>query len=99
MNAVEYPYWVWITFFAVVLAALFVDIWIVNRLSHAPTRKETLIWSVVWISLAFAFNAFILSQFGVFKAKEFFTGYLIELSLSVDNLFVFLLIFNYFRVP
>src|SRR6187551_804120 len=99
MNAIEYPFWVWITFFAVVLAALFVDVGIVNRRSHAPTRKETLIWSVVWVSLAFAFDGFIFSQFGGHKAKEFLTGYLIELSLSIDNLFVFLLIFGYFKVP
>jgi len=100
MNAaIEYPYWVWLTFFAVVLVALFVDIGIVNRRSHQPTRKETLVWSAVWISLALLFNGFILWQFGRLKATEFLTGYLIELSLSVDNLFVFLLIFNYFRVP
>jgi tellurite resistance protein TerC len=99
MTPVEYPYWVWITFFAVVLAALFVDIGIVNRTSHAPTRKETIVWSVIWISLALGFDAFILSQFGGHKAKEFLTGYLIELSLSIDNLFVFLLIFSFFKVP
>lgn len=99
MNSVEYPYWVWIFFFAVVLVALFVDIGIVNRTSHAPSRKETLVWSAVWVSLALAFDGFIYSQFGPFKAKEFLTGYLIELSLSIDNLFVFLLIFGYFMVP
>jgi len=95
----EYPLWVWITFFAVVLTALFVDVGIVNRRSHAPSRKETLIWSAVWVSLALAFDGFIFSQFGGHKAKEFLTGYLIELSLSIDNLFVFLLIFGYFKVP
>ena len=99
MNAIEYPYWVWITFFVVVAVALFVDIGIVNRKSHAPTRKETIVWSVVWISLAFCFNAFIYWQFGIQHAKLFLTGYLIELSLSVDNLFVFLLIFTFFKVP
>lgn len=99
MSNIEYPYWVWITFFAVVLTALFVDIGIVNRRTHAPTRKETLAWSAVWISLALIFNGFIFWQFGSSKAKEFFTGYLIELSLSIDNLFVFLLIFAYFKVP
>src|SRR5688572_8929850 len=99
MTSIDYPMWVWVFFFAVVLTALFVDIGIVNRHSHAPTRKETVGWSAVWISLALAFNVFVLWQFGSFKAKEFFTGYLIELSLSVDNLFVFLLIFTYFKVP
>ncbi len=99
MAVTEYPYWVWILFFAVVLTALFVDIGIVNRKSHAPTRKETLAWSAVWVGLALAFNGFVLWQFGVAKATLFLTGYLIELSLSVDNLFVFLLIFTFFKVP
>ena len=99
MTPVEYPYWVWAVFFAVVLAALFVDIGIVNRRSHAPSRKETVSWSIVWVSLALLFNAFVLWEFGPLKAKEFFTGYLIELSLSIDNLFVFLLIFSFFKVP
>lgn len=99
MNAVEYPFWVWMSFFAVVFVALFVDLGIVNRRAHVPTKKETILWSVIWISLAVAFNGFIFWQFGQFKAKEFLTGYLIELSLSIDNLFVFLLIFKYFKVP
>ncbi|MDQ3374126.1 MAG: TerC family protein [Acidobacteriota bacterium] len=105
--SIEYPMWVWIFFFVVVLIALFVDVGIVNRHSHAPTRKETFVWSAVWISLALAFNGFIYwvvssnygSDAGITKATEFFTGYLVELSLSVDNLFVFLLIFNFFKVP
>jgi tellurite resistance protein TerC len=99
MTGGEYPLWVWIFFFAVVLIALFVDIGIVNRHAHAPTRKETIGWSIVWVSLALAFNVFVYWQFGIDKAKLFFTGYLIELSLSVDNLFIFLLIFTYFKVP
>jgi tellurite resistance protein TerC len=90
---------VWIFFFSVVLVALFIDIGIVNRKSHAPSRKETITWSLIWISLALAFGGFIYSQFGQIKATEFLTGYLIELSLSIDNLFVFLLIFGYFKVP
>jgi tellurite resistance protein TerC len=99
MTSIDYPLLVWLFFFAVVLAALFVDIGIVNRRSHTPTRRETLVWSAVWVSLALAFNGFIYWQFGSFKAKEFITGYVIELTLSVDNLFVFLLIFGYFKVP
>src|SRR5215211_6895573 len=99
MTPIEYPFWVWIFFFAVVLTALFVDVGIVNRRSHAPSRKETISWSIVWISLALSFAGFILWQFGLTKAKLFLTGYLIEMSLSIDNLFVFLLIFSYFKVP
>ena len=108
MNGLDYPIWVWIVFFAVVLVALFVDVGIVNRNSHTPSRRETIVWSVVWISLALVFNVFIYWHVGshnqdwslaAVKAKEFLTGYLIELSLSIDNLFVFLLIFNFFKVP
>ena len=104
----EYPSWAWIVFFVTVLIALFVDVAIVNRHSHAPTRRETFMWSAVWVSLALSFNVFIYwminNHFGdhalaMLKTKEFFTGYLIELSLSVDNLFIFLLIFGYFKVP
>lgn len=99
MTPIEYPFWIWIFFFAVVLTALFVDVGIVNRRSHAPTRKETIGWSIVWVSLALGFCAFVLWQFGLGHAKLFLTGYLIEMSLSIDNLFVFLLIFSYFKVP
>lgn len=99
MTPVEYPLWVWIFFFSVVLTALFVDIGIVNRRSHAPSRKETISWSIVWVSLALSFAGFVFWQFGLNHAKLFLTGYLIEMSLSIDNLFVFLLIFSYFKVP
>lgn len=108
MTSIEHPYWVWILFYAIVLVALFIDIGIVNRTAHVPTRKETVIWSGVWISLALLFNVFIYWQVGTHysdwdlalaQAKLFLTGYLIELSLSVDNLFVFLLIFTFFKVP
>ncbi len=99
MTPIEYPFWVWALFFGVVLTALFVDVGIVNRKSHIPTRKETFAWSAVWISLSVSFGMFVYWMFGAFKAKEFFTGYLIELSLSIDNLFVFLLIFSFFGIP
>ncbi|MEJ7624044.1 MAG: TerC family protein [Pyrinomonadaceae bacterium] len=107
MNVIEFPFWVWATFFAVVLAALFVDIGIVNRKSHAPSRRETIVWSIIWVSLALLFNGFVFwyvngahgHDAAVHKAKEFLTGYLVEMSLSIDNLFVFLLIFGYFKVP
>ncbi len=96
---VEYQLWQWVFFFVVVLIALFVDIGIVNRKPHVPSRKETFFWSSVWVSMALLFGVFVYWQFGAFKAKEFYSGYLIELSLSVDNLFVFLLVFNFFKVP
>ena len=108
MTSLEHPYWVWVLFFITVLTALFVDIGIVNRTSHVPSRRETIGWSAVWVSLALLFNLFIYFQVGyhhgdwnlaLAQAKLFLTGYLIELSLSVDNLFVFLLIFTFFKVP
>ena len=108
MTPVEHPYWVWTLFFAIVLTALFVDIGIVNRKAHVPSRKETFGWAAVWVSLAIGFNVFLYFQVGnhyqdwslaAAQAKLFLTGYLIELSLSIDNLFVFLLIFSYFKVP
>ncbi|HKP69147.1 MAG TPA: TerC family protein [Pyrinomonadaceae bacterium] len=99
MTPVVYPLWVWAFFFGVVLTALIVDIGIVNRRSHAPSRRETIVWSIVWVSLALLFAGFVVWQFGFDHGKLFMTGYLIEMSLSVDNLFVFLLIFSYFKVP
>ena len=59
MNTIEFPYWVWVTFFVVVLTAVAVDLGIANRRAHAPSRKETITWSVVWVSLALAFNGFV----------------------------------------
>lgn len=105
---IDYPLWIWVFFFAVVLFALFVDIGIVNRSAHTPSRKETVAWSIVWVSLAMLFNVFVYWQVGTIfgdwdlalkQSKLFLTGYLIELSLSVDNLFVILLIFTFFKVP
>jgi tellurite resistance protein TerC len=70
-----------------------------HRHSHVVAVKEAITWSLVWISIALAFNAGIYYWFGQAKAIEFLTGYLIEKSLSVDNIFVFVLVFTYFKVP
>ncbi|HEX8264363.1 MAG TPA: TerC family protein [Pyrinomonadaceae bacterium] len=99
MNEIAYPWWAWIGFATVIFAALAIDLGLFNRKSHAPSYKETLGWSVAWVSMALIFNAVIFWQFGSIKGYEFLTGYLIELSLSIDNLFVFLLIFTYFQTP
>lgn len=69
-----------------------------NRTSHQVSFREALCWSCVWIALALAFNAGVYATLGKIKALEFFTGYLIEKSLSVDNLFVFIMIFSYFKI-
>jgi tellurite resistance protein TerC len=77
---------------------LALDLGVFNKRAHKIEVREALIWSGVWISLALVFNVFILVEFGKTKALEFLTGYVIEYSLSVDNIFVFILIFTYFSV-
>ncbi|HXG31228.1 MAG TPA: TerC family protein [Thermodesulfobacteriota bacterium] len=89
----------WIGFNAFVVAMLVLDLGVFHRRSHAIKIKEALIWSGIWVSLALLFNLGVYFVKGPHAALQFLTGYLIEQSLSVDNLFVFLLIFSYFRVP
>src|SRR5258708_5173062 len=91
--------WLWIGFNVFVLAMLALDLGVFHRKAHAVSIKEASIWSVVWITLAMAFNAGIYFFSGPEPALQFFTGYLIEKSLSVDNIFVFGLLFTYFKVP
>lgn len=101
--------WMWIGFNLFVLAMLALDLGVFHRHAHTVSVKEATIWSVVWISLALVFNAGIyffwqqLVPTSAYSnsdaALSFFTGYLIEKSLSVDNIFVFVLIFSYFSVP
>jgi tellurite resistance protein TerC len=91
--------WWWIGFNALVIVLLVVDLGVFHREAHEVKPKEAGIWSIVWITLALLFNVFIYYQLGPQKATEFLTGYVIEKSLSVDNLFVFVLIFSYFNVP
>ncbi len=89
----------WIGFNVFVLAMLALDLGVFHRKAHVVKIKEALIWSAVWITLALLFNLGIYFWRGEVAALEFLTGYLLEKSLSVDNVFVFLLIFSYFRVP
>jgi tellurite resistance protein TerC len=85
--------------FAILLAVMFtLDLGVISRKSHEIKFREALVWTLVWVSLAFAFNVWIYFYLGPTKALEFFTGYIIEESLSVDNLFVFIMIFTYFNV-
>lgn len=90
--------WFWI-FNAVVLILLSIDLLVFHRHAHEIRMKEALWLSLFWIGLALLFNIWIYYHFGKEDALAFLTGYLVEKSLSVDNLFVFLLIFNYFQVP
>lgn len=89
----------WIAFSVGVLVLLAVDLGLAQRATRPVTRTEAAVWSVVWIGLALVFNAGIYYTRGSELALEFLAGYLIEKSLSVDNIFVFLLIFSYFSVP
>jgi len=88
----------WIGFHVFIFTMLVLDLGVFNKKAHKIAVKEALIWSAVWISLALIFNVFVLFKFGKTRALEFLTGYLIEYSLSVDNIFVFILIFTFFSV-
>ena len=89
---------VWICFLGFVLFMLALDLGVFHRKSHEVKIKEALIWSGVWIGLALVFNYGIYVFMGKQKAVEFLTGYVIEKSLSIDNLFVFIMLFTYFNV-
>jgi len=90
--------YVWIGFLAFVILMLTLDLGVFHRKSHVVKIKEALAWSAVWISLALVFNYGIYYFMGKEKALEFLTGYLIEKSLSIDNLFVFIMLFSFFDV-
>jgi tellurite resistance protein TerC len=89
----------WLGFIAFVLAMLALDLGVFHRQAHAVKVKEALAWSLVWIALSSVFGALVYWQFGSQRALEFATGYVIEKALSVDNLFVFVVIFGAFKVP
>jgi len=89
----------WVSFNVFVLAMLVLDLGVFHRKAHVVSVREALVWTAVWITLAMIFNLLIYYYFGKDKALEFFTGYLIEKSLSVDNIFVIIIIFSFFQVP
>lgn len=89
----------WIVFNAVILLLLFLDLAVVNRSYRVMPFRQALLMSAFWIGLALAFAVFVHQWMGATKALEFVTGYLLEEALSVDNLFVFILLFAYFKVP
>ena len=92
--------WLWIGFIALVLALLALDLFVFHRRPHEVRLREAATWSAAWIGLALIFAyAVVYRHFGREAGLEFLTGYLIEKALSVDNIFVFVLIFSYFRVP
>ncbi len=89
----------WTSFNVFVLAMLALDLGVFHRKSHTIEIREALIWTSVWITLAMIFNLFVYFYFDKETAIEFFTGYVIEKSLSIDNIFVMIMIFSYFNVP
>ena len=95
----ETPLIAWIFFNVFVLGLLALDLGVFHRHAHEVKMKEALTWSAVWVALALVFNGFIYLWKGPTPALEFFAGYLIEKSLSVDNIFVIVLLFSYFQTP
>lgn len=92
------PWWAWVGFFAFIAAMLAIDLGIFQKEDHEVKLKEALGWCAVWVTLALAFNGLIWSWQGHEPAQQFLAAYIIELCLSVDNVFVFILIFAYFKV-
>src|SRR6476646_9764262 len=99
MNILSSSIGLWIGFGIFILIMLSLDLGLFNRKAHTIRYREAAIWSGVWVSLAMVFAALVFWFQGTQRGLEIVTGYVIELSLSVDNLFVFLLIFSYFKVP
>ena len=99
MDALSGSTWLWLGFSIFIVAMLSLDLGLFNRKAHTIKYREAWIWSGVWVTLALIFGGLVFHYQGSQRGLEFLTGYLIELSLSVDNLFVFLLIFSYFKVP
>ena len=97
MNEIPLSWWLGFNVFVLVMLAL--DLGVFNRKAHVVTLKEALGWSAVWITMALIFNVGVLKCLGSEKATEFLTGYIIEKSLSVDNVFVFAVLFTFFGVP
>src|SRR5918911_1739086 len=94
----DYPIWAWAGFGLFILLMLALDLGVLNRKAHAVTYREAAVWSVVWVMLAMCFAGIVFWKTNRQTGLEFLTGYVIELSLSVDNLFVFLLIFTGFKM-
>jgi len=89
----------WIGFLVLIVILLALDLGVFHRKAHVVSARESLLWTIFWIALALIFNGFVFLTLGTEKGIDFFTGYLIEKSLSVDNLFVIALVFQTFAVP
>lgn len=93
------PIVLWAGFSFLMILMLVLDLGVFHRKSHIVSVREALTWTGVWIALAMAFNLFVFQYYDKAKALEFFTAYVVEKSLSIDNIFVMLMIFSYFNVP
>ena len=93
------PWWIWGAFLIFILAMLAIDLGVFNRTAHTPSLKEAGMWTTVWITLGLIFGGILYAWRGPVQGLEYLTGYVLEYSLSVDNIFVFVLLFTYFRVP
>jgi tellurite resistance protein TerC len=89
----------WLEFIGLVLVLLFFDLFVVHRKAHKVSMKEATGWSIFWVALALAFWGFVGWKWGDQKAAEFITAYVLEKLLSIDNLFIFLTLFAFFKVP
>src|SRR5438874_10398814 len=99
LAVIQITWWHWAAFIVFILIVLAIDLGIVNRRAHVIKFREALLWTTIWFCLAMLFALALRPLRGRQEALEFLTGYLIELSLSMDNVFVIALIFAYFRIP
>ena len=99
LATVEITPWHWVGFIVIVFILLALDLGVFHRRAHVVTMKEALSWTAVWVLLALIFAGIVAWMGGKHQATQFFTGYFIEWSLSMDNVFVIALVFSYFRVP
>lgn len=95
----EHPWWLWIALIIFIIVCLLIDLFVLHKDTHKITIKESLIETAGWIVISLIFGVGVYFYMGSSIALDYYTGYLIEKSLSVDNIFVFILIFSYFKVP
>ena len=98
MTPIEVPFWAWATLALVVTVSVFIDLF-AHRGDHVDSRKRALAWTIGWVVVSLLFNVYVAIYFGLEAGEQFLAAYLLEKSLSVDNLFVFLLIFSMLRIP
>lgn len=97
-ESTSVPAWLWAAFAGLVITVLILDLGVFHRKSHKVRTREAAVWVCVWVSLAFVFGVGVFLVLGTQSGLEFLTGYIVEFSLSVDNIFVFVLIFSFFGV-